>query len=568
MLGVDGVLKLRGFGLAKIEPTTPGLAAAGFAAPEALSGQRLSLGTDLFSLGGLLFFSLTGEPPFSVHRGASAGERIAAIVKGLRGGGVLRDVDRIVPGLGKALGRMLCLDPTLRFSGAAEAEAIFREVRGALPRSSRLREVITERFGQDFGAAQDGPADSPAGLLAEELSRDLGVPDPPPVVVPSREIVAAPREGPILRPPGAVSVPTQESFRPPTPTLAPLPPSEPSSSPGPTFSLTPELSLDGDDETTDAVAPLETAQEPSFQNAVSQPDTAPRATPVSEARPSPVDVVPPTAEAAPVLEPRRRAQVSGSRSSLVRVLAGIVGVLGLLVLGLVTAVNLKSDVSGSSDTSDTSERSADTVPPGDLPILMDRRSGGAADQLVDSETGTAGDASAPDGPAELDAGQEDSRDGTSRGAPAERGALDTSDARATESRDERSRRRREASERRQLREGRENRRQVESEAAGPVSLSIVHSPLRSARMGSSELLTVRMDAPRSAKVVLHSGPAGGPYKKTRLKAKSGGRWEGWIDFRGTSVGQDFNYWLVATHPRAASPDTSASRSSPHRVEIQ
>jgi len=101
-----------------------------------------------------------------------------------------------------------------------------------------------------------------------------------------------------------------------------------------------------------------------------------------------------------------------------------------------------------------------------------------------------------------------------------------------------------------------------------VSVSIVHSPLRSARMGSSELLTVRMDAPRSAKVVLHSGPAGGPYKKTRLKAKSGGRWEGWIDFRGTSVGQDFNYWLVATHPRAASSDTSASRSSPHRVEIQ
>jgi hypothetical protein len=442
-------------------------------------------------------------------------------------------------------------------------------VRGALPRSSRLREVITERFGEDFGDAQDGPADSPPGLLAAESSRDLGVPDPPPIPAPSREILAAPREGPILRPPGAVSVPTQESFRPPTPALEPPPSPEPSLSPGPAFSLASELSIDGDDETTDAVTPLDAGPEPALHNAVTAAETAPRATPISATWPSPSDVVPPTVEAAPVLELRGRAQESGRRSPLVRVLAVVVGVLALLVLGLVVAVNLRSGVSDPSDSPDTSETSADTVPPGGLPILMDSRSEGASDQLLDSETGAGGDGSAQDGSVEPDAEPEEPRDEISRGAPRERGDPDTSsDTRASESSEERVRRRREASERRRLREARENRGKVESESSGPVSLSIVHSPLRSARMGSSELLTVRMDAPRSAKVVLHSGPAGGPYKKTRLKAKSGGRWEGWVDFRGTSVGQDFHYWLVATHPRAASSATSGSRSSPYRVEIQ
>jgi hypothetical protein len=134
--------------------------------------------------------------------------------------------------------------------------------------------------------------------------------------------------------------------------------------------------------------------------------------------------------------------------------------------------------------------------------------------------------------------------------------------------EERSRRRRDAIERRQARQDRAAASRSERDAGGPVSLSISHSPVRSARIGSSELVTVRMDAPRSAKVVLHSGPSGGPYRRTRLKAKSGGRWEGWIDFRGTSVGEDFHYWLVATHPRASAPARSGSSSAPHRVSIQ
>ena len=82
MLGLDGVVKLRGFGLSHALASRPGPNALSFASPEALAVQPLSVGTDLFSLGALLFFALTGDEPFPVSPGSSPGERLAAIVKG------------------------------------------------------------------------------------------------------------------------------------------------------------------------------------------------------------------------------------------------------------------------------------------------------------------------------------------------------------------------------------------------------------------------------------------------------------------------------------------------------
>jgi len=144
----------------------------------------------------------------------------------------------------------------------------------------------------------------------------------------------------------------------------------------------------------------------------------------------------------------------------------------------------------------------------------------------------------------------------------QRGSEDTSAAEGSSDRRERRRKNADSG-------GRSDDSEEESAGSGkPVSLLIAHRPITAARVGSSELVTVNLDAPSSTRVVLHSGPAGGPYKKARLKAKSGGRWEGWIDFKGTSVGSDFHYWVVASHPRASSNATSASRSSPHRVAIQ
>ena len=164
---------------------------------------------------------------------------------------------------------------------------------------------------------------------------------------------------------------------------------------------------------------------------------------------------------------------------------------------------------------------------------------------------------------ELSRGGQGGEADTQRSSRAQRG----SDTEGETSRDSSSDRRRQEKVKSEG-AGRTSTSRDRSEDGPPVSLSMTHSPLRSARMGSSELITVRMSAPRSTKVVLHSGPAGGPIKRTRLKAKSGGRWEGWIDFKGTSVGDDFSYWLVATHPRATTSAKSGSRSAPHRVSIQ
>ena len=69
--------------------------------------------------------------------------------------------------------------------------------------------------------------------------------------------------------------------------------------------------------------------------------------------------------------------------------------------------------------------------------------------------------------------------------------------------------------------------EAETSSSGPsIELALRHKPITKARVGSSELVSVRMDAPRSAKVTLSAGPVGGPFKRSRLKAKSGGRWEG------------------------------------------
>ena len=586
MLSVEGVVKLRGFGLAKVYPSRPGLEAVGFAAPEALSGQRLTLGTDLFSLGGLLFFLLTGEVPFPVHLGASAGERIAATVKGLRGGRVFSDVNRVVPGLGDALGRMLCLDPALRFAGAGEAEAVFREVRGALPRSSRLNEVITERFGEglvDTPSAQSGVA---PGLLEVELSRDLGVPAPPPIPVPSREIVDAPRAGPVLVAPGPVSVPPQEAFRPPTPAPAPASVARPEArdtqetAPAASSRLE-ELSLDFDGETTDAVAPLDRLLEPSVEGAGSLVETAPHAGAIepapsasdfARARPS-LERTEQTAASAAVVGPRgSKGDPRANGGPLQRALVWVVCVLGVLVLGLLAVLKLGGPPEPQvGEAESSSDQGADEAHAGTTAEAETTGLGQSANSPDGNSGSSEPDVGAPDGASQSASGAENQgASGRNSRSDAE-GSVDGSppERREESVEEERARLRREAIERRRTREAKARQEPVEVDSGSPVRLAIIHSPIRSARMGSSELMTVRMtDAPRSSRVVLHAGPRGGPYKKSRLKAKSGGRWEGWIDFRGTSEGGEFHYWLVASHPRAPASATSGSRSAPNRVEIE
>lgn len=581
MLGLDGVVKLRGFGLSKVLPSRPGPRAAEFASPEALAGQRLSVGTDLFSLGALLFHALTGNLPFPVAPGCSSGERLAAIVKGLRGGGVLSEVDAIAPGLGKVLGRMLCLDPSLRFNRTADAEAAFREVRGSLPRSGRLSEVLAERFGRDMGLATgdagmsspvsdylnvdpaitssraplprepEAPtaaesrigmeAPAPEGPVLGDPGRQLGQPAPPPIPVPRREIVDAPRSGPAEAHEILTTAPLSSSLKIET-----------------EVELADELSVDLEDEETTDPGQLRPPPPPRLPSSSSMPPLAPNRSkparpgsdtaPFAEAR-SPVAGRPPRS---PKGRPR-----SGGRSLTVALF--LVAVLALAAALLFFLPQLGQQAS--------TELEVPSEPPSpqavaDSQASPSERADGLTEadpQLGDGEPSSSEEEGLPE------EGVEDPA------PPPEQAAEDAAKAEErARKREERREQRRQEREERLERERREAAEagEDEDEGGGPVSLSLKHSPLRSARAGASELITVRLEGPRSSKVVVHHGLPGGSHKRMTLRAKSGGRWEGWLDLRGLESGGEYSYWVVATHPRAASSATSGSRSSPHRIRLQ
>lgn len=101
-----------------------------------------------------------------------------------------------------------------------------------------------------------------------------------------------------------------------------------------------------------------------------------------------------------------------------------------------------------------------------------------------------------------------------------------------------------------------------------VSLSVSHRPLTSGSSGASDLVSVRIEgAPRDTAVTLHFGPADGPHRTTKLRARSGGRWEGWLSFD-AAAGEQIEYWIVATHPAADGPASAGSSSQPFVVQVK
>ncbi|MEE2830693.1 MAG: protein kinase [Myxococcota bacterium] len=610
MIGLDGVVKLRGFGLGQVLDQRPGPKALPFAAPEALASQRLGIGTDLFSLGALLFDGLTGSEPFPIRPTATSGERLAAIVKGLRGGGLLGEVDAIVPGLGQVLGRLLSLDPSTRFQKVAEAEAALREIRGGLPRARRLSEVLIDCFGRDLGLATGhGPVNSPVStyinvdpaltaskpplprspeetvppaeatgdpsvrkgpLLSpggQSAGRDSGVPAPPPVAVSRRELVAAPRDAPSA------------------PSMAPSP------------SLTEEISLDVDEATTDPGRMMPGPARPEAVGSRSEPTVVPRrelpprppadrrpdggAAPVGPTRampkvpssdggPSPASSAAdrgpvPAAQPGPRQRdkgPGRRAPTSASRGvrTPVLLLCGLVIIAGLVVI----MIQLDRGGSGSFSLDAGGGERTELDAAGPAAKLANQQ---------DSESLEAGPLDRPaagSGPAdggEAAAGLPDSEtvpEVESEGATERTEAEERAAERRAALAEERRRRRAERSE-----EAASDRRE-EPEAeprSGTVELQLTHRPIREARPGASALVSVTLAGPRKSKVVLHYGPAGGPYRKKALRAKSGKRWEGWMDSDLPS-GATLEYWVVGSHPAAKDSVRSGSRSSPHRVSIR
>ncbi len=150
-----GQVKLLDFGIAKLlggevegdaELTQAGrLATPAYAAPEQLSGGAITVATDIFSTGALLFELCTGQRPFArVPESAAAeaaplaSQRADAASAGLPG---RPDLARQLRGdLDAIIARALALDPAARYASAEAFEADLRRWRDGLP-------VVARRIG-------------------------------------------------------------------------------------------------------------------------------------------------------------------------------------------------------------------------------------------------------------------------------------------------------------------------------------------------------------------------------------------------------------------------------------
>jgi hypothetical protein len=175
LLTGDGSPKLTDFGIARAAAATGALrqeeivGSVPYLSPEQLKGERIGPRTDVYALGIVLYELLTGAPPFAgssfaqiaAQRLHSAPPPVGDVVNGLP------------PALTAVIERALALDPTDRFTNAAEmaealaplatspsADAERSDVRGARPsgdlhgQSTRL--LVPARAGADEATASGG----------------------------------------------------------------------------------------------------------------------------------------------------------------------------------------------------------------------------------------------------------------------------------------------------------------------------------------------------------------------------------------------------------------------------
>ncbi len=120
------------FGIANIagEETASASGTPAFAAPEQLLGEAQDASADLFSLGAILYFSLTGKPPF--------GEQDTnAILARILGGSL--DVSMLDSEIGDFLRRAMAPEASDRFQDVGQMQSAWREaVRAALSREDEV----------------------------------------------------------------------------------------------------------------------------------------------------------------------------------------------------------------------------------------------------------------------------------------------------------------------------------------------------------------------------------------------------------------------------------------------
>ena len=173
MITLRGEVQLLDFGVLKADGARRAGTEVGelkgslaFMAPEQAKGHEVDGRADLFSLGLVLYFCLTGEPLYGNDSGYDL------LVKAAAGPGPteLTKLAALPPPFPAALYRALSPRPEARFASAfAFAEVLAPAAQdGAL----RLAELMTELFGEELGSEQQQLAASSAGRFGTGMRTD------------------------------------------------------------------------------------------------------------------------------------------------------------------------------------------------------------------------------------------------------------------------------------------------------------------------------------------------------------------------------------------------------------
>jgi len=159
----DGVVKLLDFGVAALQPvrpaqetqsTAPQQLTPGYAAPEQLRGEPVTAATDVYSLGVLLHFLVTGQYPHACSDSTHTQLVRATLTDELRppsariAGAAERR--RVRGDLDAVIARALDRDPARRYATAAEFAADIRSFLGNFPVQARpaSRAYVARKFAQ------------------------------------------------------------------------------------------------------------------------------------------------------------------------------------------------------------------------------------------------------------------------------------------------------------------------------------------------------------------------------------------------------------------------------------